>query len=175
MPDGPAHAGPSPFLDSSAVLVFAHGIVGRTDLPILEAVFSAAAAGVLVVSFTALAAAWSDPRLQRWPERRLFRIPVAVDVALGLLGVLLLAVTAYAGFAGTDDERDNLAPWMVSVAFWVGVPCASLLVGGVWRLLSRWRAIGRGAGWWRSAPAAASRPRRRPPRSGSGAGPRLPA
>ena len=36
---------------------------------------------------------------------------------------------------------------MVYVAFWVGVPFASLLLGDVWRLLSPWRAIGRGAGW----------------------------
>ena len=129
------------------MLVFAHGIVGRADLPIPEALFGAAAAAVLVVSFVALAAAWSEPRLQRWPERRLFRLPAAVDVVLGLLGVLALAVTAYAGLAGTESERDNLAPWMVYIAFWVGVPCASLIVGDVWRLLSPWRAIGRGAGW----------------------------
>jgi hypothetical protein len=129
------------------VLVFAHGIVGRTDLPIPEAVFGAAAAGVLVVSFAALASAWSTPRLQRWSERRLLALPAPVDVALGALGVALLLVTAYAGLAGTENERDNLAPTMVYVAFWVGVPCASLLLGDVWRLLSPWRAIGRGAGW----------------------------
>jgi hypothetical protein len=129
------------------VLVFAHGIVGRADLPIPEALFGAAAAAVLVVSFAALAAAWSEPRLQRWPERRLFRMPAAADVALGLLGVLVFGVTAYAGLAGTRNERDNIAPWMVYIAFWVAVPCASLLLGDVWRLLSPWRAIGRVTGW----------------------------
>ena len=36
---------------------------------------------------------------------------------------------------------------MVYVAFWVGIPFASLLLGDVFRLLSPWRAIGRGAGW----------------------------
>ena len=36
---------------------------------------------------------------------------------------------------------------MVYVAFWVGVPFASLLLGDVWRLISPWRALGRGAGW----------------------------
>jgi hypothetical protein len=129
------------------VLVFAHGIVGRTDLPIPEAVFGVAAAGVLVVSFAALASLWSTPRLQRWPERRLVRLPAAADVLLGTLGVAVLLVTAYAGLAGTENERDNLAPTMVYVAVWVGVPCASLLLGDVWRLISPWRAIGRGAGW----------------------------
>jgi hypothetical protein len=129
------------------VLVFAHGIVGRADLPIPEAVFAAAAAGVLVVSFVALASLWSTPRLQHWGERRLVRLPVAADVLLGAVGVAALLVTAYAGLAGTGNERDNLAPTMVYVAFWVGVPFASLLLGDVWRLISPWRAIGRGAGW----------------------------
>jgi hypothetical protein len=129
------------------VLVFAHGIVGRADLPIPEEVFGAAAAGVLVLSFAALASLWSAPRLQEWRERRLLRLPVAVDVVLGALGVLVLLVTAYAGFAGTENQRDNLAPTMVYVAFWVGVPFASLLLGDVWRLISPWRAIGRAAGW----------------------------
>jgi len=145
--DGPASAGPSAFLDSPAVLVFAHGIVGRADLPIPEELFGVAAAAVLVVSFAALAALWSQPRLERWPHRRLVRLPVAVDVVLGAVGVLALAVTAYAGLAGTGSERDNLAPTVVYVAFWVGVPCVSVLLGDVWRLLSPWRAIGRGAGW----------------------------
>jgi hypothetical protein len=129
------------------VLVFAHGIVGRADLPIPETVFGAAAAGVLVVSFAALAALWSSPKLQRWPERRLLRLPVAADVVLGALGVFVLLVTAYAGLAGTENERDNLAPTVVYVAFWVGVPFASLLLGDVWRLISPWRAVGRAAGW----------------------------
>jgi hypothetical protein len=129
------------------VLVFAHGIVGRADLPIPEAVFGAAAAAVLVVSFVALAALWSKPRLERWPEWRLFPLPAAVDVVLGLFGVLVFLVTVYAGLAGTNNQSNNLAPWMVYVAFWVGVPCASLIVGDIWRLLSPWRAIGRGAGW----------------------------
>jgi hypothetical protein len=129
------------------VLVFAHGIVGRADLPIPEEVFAAAAAGVLVVSFAALASLWSTPRLQEWRERRLVRLPVAADVVLGALGVFVLLVTAYAGLAGTENQRDNLAPTMVYVAFWVGVPFASLLLGDVWRLISPWRAIGRAAGW----------------------------
>ena len=129
------------------MLVFAHGIVGRADLPIPEAMFAAAAAAVLVLSFLALAGLWSTPRLQRRQERRLVRVPVLVDVVVGALGVLVFAVSAYAGLAGTENERDNLAPTVVYVAMWVGVAFASLLLGDVWRLISPWRAIGRTAGW----------------------------
>ena len=129
------------------MLVIAHGIVGRADLPIPEELFGAAAAAVLVVSFLALAAGWSRPRLEHVRERPLFRIPLAVDVVLGAVGVAAFAVTVYAGLAGTDSQQDNLAPTAVYVAFWVGVPFASLLFGDVFRLLSPWRALGRAAGW----------------------------
>ena len=111
------------------MLLFAHGIVGRADLPIPEALFGAAAAAVLVVSFLALAAGWSTPRLEPCRERPLFRIPLAVEVLLGAIGVAVFAIIVYAGLAGTDSQQDNLAPTAVYVGFWVGVPFVSLLFG----------------------------------------------
>jgi hypothetical protein len=128
------------------VPIIAHGLVGRADLPVPEGLFIAAAAVVLVLSFVALAGLWSRPRLQATGERRLFRLPRAVDAVLGAVGVLVFAICVYAGLAGTSQQADNLAPTMVYVAFWVGVPVASLLLGDIWRLLSPWRAIGRAAG-----------------------------
>ena len=127
--------------------VFAHGLVGRADLPIPKALFAAAAAAVLVVSFVALASLWSTPRLQEPRERRLFRLPLAVDAVLGVVGVVAFGAVVYAGLAGTDSEQDNLAPTAIFVILWVGVPFASLLFGDVFRLLSPWRAIGRAVGW----------------------------
>ncbi len=147
------------------MVLFAHGLVGRADLPIPKAVFAAAAAAVLVVSFLALAAAWAEPRLQAPRERRLFRLPLAVDALLGLTGVVAFATVVYAGLAGTDAELDNLAPTAVYVLLWVGVPVASLVFGDVFRLLSPWRAIGRAVGFVvaRVAPA---EPLTYPPRLG---------
>jgi hypothetical protein len=127
--------------------VFAHGLVGRADLPIPEGLFAGAAALVLVVSFAALALLWSTPRLQEPRERRLLRLPVVADILLGLIGVVTFVAVVYAGLAGTDSEQDNLAPNVVFVMLWVGVPFASLLFGDVFRLLSPWRAIGRTVGW----------------------------
>ena len=124
-----------------------HGIVGRADLPIPIVWFAVAAAVVLVVSFLALAAGWSRPRLERVPERPLFRVPLVVEALLGALGVFVFCVVVYAGLAGTDSQNDNLAPTAVYVGFWVGVPFATLLLGNVFRVLSPWRAIGRFAGW----------------------------
>jgi hypothetical protein len=154
------------------VLVFAHGIVGRADLPIPETLFAAAAAAVLVVSFVALALGWSRPRLAQLPERALLKFPQALDVLLGTLGVLAFAVTVYAGLAGTREASENLAPSVVYVAVWVGVPFASLLLGDVFGAISPWRALGRATGWvaGRLAPGALPEPLEYPERLG-----RLPA
>jgi hypothetical protein len=129
------------------VLLFAHAIVGRADLPIPVVWFAVGAAIVLVVSFLGLAAGWSEPKLARIPQRRLFPIPLLVEVLLGAVGVFAFAVVAYAGLAGVDSVSDNLAPKAVYVGFWIGVPFASLLLGDVFRLFSPWRAIGRATGW----------------------------
>lgn len=68
-------------------------------------------------------------------------MPRLADAVLGLAGVAVFAVTVYAGLAGTDIESDNLAPTLIYVGFWIGVPVASLVVGDVFRLLSPWRAV----------------------------------
>jgi hypothetical protein len=129
------------------VWVIAHGIVGRADLPIPEALFGAAAAAVLVVSFLALAAGWSRPRLEDPPERPLVPVPRLAEALAGLLGLAAFAVTVYAGLAGTESPQDNLAPTAVYVGVWLGVPFASLLLGDVFRAFSPWRAAGRAVGW----------------------------
>jgi hypothetical protein len=129
------------------VWVIAHGIVGRADLPIPTELFGVGAAVVLVLSFLALAAGWSRPRLERVRGRALVRLPFAVEVLLGAAGVLAFAATAWAGLAGTSAQSDNLAPTAVYVGFWIAVPFASLLFGDIFRLLSPWRAVGRATGW----------------------------
>ena len=129
------------------MVLFAHGIVGRADLPIPVSLFAAAAAAVLVVSFLALAAGWSRPRLETYATRRLLKIPLAVEVLLGAIGFFVFAVTVYAGLAGADSQSDNLTPTAVYVGFWVGVPFVTLLFGNVFRLVNPWRAVGRVSGW----------------------------
>jgi hypothetical protein len=126
----------------------AHGIVARTDLPIPVWLFGWAAAFVLIVSFAALAALWPNPRLQRdVPRRRLFHMPVAVDVVAGAAGLFALGVTVYAGLVGVQDTLGNLAPTVIYVVFWVGMVVASVLFGDIWRVLSPWRSLARAASW----------------------------
>ncbi|MDP9378467.1 MAG: fenitrothion hydrolase [Actinomycetota bacterium] len=125
----------------------AHGVVGRADLPIPPSLFAAGAAAVLVLSFVALAALWSRPRLAKLPAKSLVLLPRWVDVTLGALGVALLAAVVVAGLWGAQGERENLAPTLVFIVFWVGVPVVSLVFGDVFRLLSPWRAIARATAW----------------------------
>jgi hypothetical protein len=125
----------------------AHGISGRADLPIPPWLFAWAAAGVLVVSFLALATLWRSPRLERPRERVLGRVPAWLEAGAGALGVAAFALVVYSGLAGTREAAENLAPTAIYVLFWVGLAVASALVGDVFRALNPWRAIARAVAW----------------------------
>ncbi len=133
--------------------VAAHGIVVRGDLPIPAWLFAWAACLVLVVSFVALGTLWSRPLLEGYEPRRelppaLARILTApaLEALAGALSVGLLALTVYAGLEGAQVPTDNLAPTLVFVVFWVGLPFLSVVLGDVYRLVSPWRALGRALG-----------------------------
>ncbi len=112
----------------------AHGLAGRADLQIRSG-SSASARRSCSCCLRRAGALWSAPRLQR-SQAPAAPAALIVDVVLGTLGVLVFGLAVWAG-PGTDVERDNLGPTLVFVVFWVAVPFASLLLGDVWRLLSR--------------------------------------
>ncbi|HEU4701788.1 MAG TPA: fenitrothion hydrolase [Conexibacter sp.] len=119
----------------------AHGVSGSADVPIPEWMFAWAAAIVLIASFVALGALWPRPRLQQPRPRRVATIPLGVRTLCGLIGVGLYGVVVYAALAGTEVPTANLAPTVVYVAFWVGIPLSSVLLGDVFALFSPWRAL----------------------------------
>jgi hypothetical protein len=130
----------------------AHGIVGRSDLPIPEWLFGWAAAVVLVVSFVALAVLWPQPRLAGAdvkPLPRLSRVVLSrpVDLLCGAIGVFLLVLTIWAGLDGSETSTANFAPTFVYVIFWLGLVGASILLGNVFRAFNPWRALGRAVSW----------------------------
>ena len=137
----------------------AHGIAQRADLPIPEWLFAWGAALVLLLSFVALSVLWPKAVLAGVRERPLLRVPVAFEVLTGLLGVAAFASVVYAGLAGNQTATANLAPTVIFVLFWVGIPCASVLVGDVFAAVSPWRAVGRAAGWLAVRVARAELPR----------------
>ncbi len=136
------------------MLEIAHGIVGRTDLPIPEWLFGWGAAMVLVVSFVALAVLWPEPRLQdgggfRALPRGLSRVLLSrpLDVLCGAVGVFLLGLTIYSGLSGSQTATNNFAPSFVFVIFWLALVPLSLLFGDIFKAFNPWRAIGRAVAW----------------------------
>jgi hypothetical protein len=121
----------------------AHGLAGRSDLPVPGWLAGWGAAAVLVISFVGLATLWSTPRLEEPRARVLLRIPRVLDVACGAIGVALFAGVVYAGFAGSQVATANALPTFVYVVFWVGLVPVSALLGDVFRAFNPWRAVGR--------------------------------
>ncbi|WP_424188223.1 hypothetical protein ACOBQX_09460 [Actinokineospora sp. G85] len=122
----------------STGLVLAHGLGGRSDLPVpLWLALNAGAAAVLV-SFAALTVLWRTPRLRGSAAGRPVRlwVPRAGLKALGL--VLLLG---FLGVAWFGPAAHNPAPAWFYVWFWVGLVPVSLLFGPVWRLANPLRTL----------------------------------
>ena len=125
----------------------AHGVAAKADLPIPAWMFAWAASLVLLVSFAGLALLWRSPRLAASGTAELVSLGQWLDVVAGVWSVAAFAVVCWAGLTGTLVSTANILPTAVWVAFWVGVPVISAVFGDVFRLLSPWRALARGAGW----------------------------
>lgn len=128
---------------------WAHGLVGRQDLPIPRWLFGWAAAVVLIVSFVALAVLWPKPRLEQAAWRPLrgraanALVSPPAEAVAGAIGALLLVAVVWSGLAGVQSPAENLAPTLVYIVFWLGFVPASVLFGDVFRAFNPWRAIGR--------------------------------
>jgi hypothetical protein len=128
---------------------FAHGLVGRADLPIPRWLFAWAAAIVLVVSFAALSTLWREPKLEEDGFRplpdglSLAIVNPVTEVAAGLIGVGLLVLVVVSGLFGSQTALSNFTPTFVYVIFWVGLVPASILFGDVFRAFNPWRATAR--------------------------------
>ncbi len=134
--------------------VLAHGIGGIRDLPVPRYVFFYGAAGVLVVSFVALAVLWRKPVLATRADGR--PLPAALQrllpatplrAVLGGASLALLVFLWLGAIVGSDSSGANFTPTFVYVFFWVGMPLAVALLGNVWSVLDPWRAGADGAGW----------------------------
>ncbi|ART74454.1 hypothetical protein NWT09_27885 [Mycolicibacterium sp. jd] len=132
-------------------VVLAHGVGGRSDLPIPVWLAMYAAGFVLVVTFFGLATLWRTPKLRGIEAgrtvpglaQRIIDAP-AVRRALRGIGVALLAITLAVAAFGPDDPSRNPAPTWFFVWLWVGVPFASMLIGPFYRALNPLRAISAG-------------------------------
>ena len=131
--------------------ILAHGLGGRSDLPVPLWIAVYGGASAVVISFLALGAFWLTPRLKGSSAGRplpeaLQRLIDARTTRSGLrmFGVLLFAITLLAAALGPDDSSRNPAPTWLYVWLWVGLVPASLAFGPVWRLLNPLRAFSAG-------------------------------
>jgi hypothetical protein len=133
---------------SPAGLVLAHGLGGRSDLPVDPGLAAAGAAAAVAVSFFMVAD--RRPRSRTYhrsneppPAAALVEEPQSSVVARVLQVLVLLASIAVViiALAGPLRPRSNLAPYALYVVFWVGLVPASLLFGPVWRLLNPLRTV----------------------------------
>ncbi|MGW0803173.1 hypothetical protein [Nonomuraea sp. NPDC002799] len=119
-------------------LLLAHGVGGRSDLPIPLFYAYAGAFAALVVSFLALGLLWADPRFRGDRAGRVIAVRLP-DRPPRILTLLVALYTLGWLVAGPVDE--NAGPYLVYVLFWVGLVPASLLLGPVWRTLSPFRLL----------------------------------
>lgn len=131
--------------------ILAHGLGGRSDLPVPLWLAVYGGVSAVVLSFLALGAFWLTPKLKGESAGR--PIPEAFQrlidarptrIALRALGVLLFAITVLAAALGPNESATNPAPTWLYVWLWVGLVPASLAFGPVWRLLNPLHAFSAG-------------------------------
>ena len=124
----------------------AHGVGGRTDLPVPAWQLAWAASFAVAASFVALGMFWDTPKFRsaaagRTLSRPLQRACRVQSRVVGAIGLLALAVLLYAGLAGNTNPSVNIAPVAVYIVFWVGLQVVSVLVGDVWSHMNPFRSL----------------------------------
>ena len=127
-------------------MIVAHGIGGRTDLPVPLSVLITGAAAVLVITFLALGFLWTRPRLQDGPryDGPARSLPVRGALAtVGLLGLLSVVGQVIPPLLGAERvvTRPTIAPVMVWVVFWLVIPFTGAVVGNWYTDLNPWRTL----------------------------------
>ena len=130
----------------------AHGIGGRSDLPLPAWQLAWAAGFSVASSFVALGAFWSQPRLVAAATGRVLvalrRSGIRMlGVAAKLVGVFLLGIVMYAGWRGNPNGAVNIAGDAFLIWFWVGLQLIAVLVGDVWRAFNPYPTIADSAAW----------------------------
>ncbi|MBT5581735.1 MAG: hypothetical protein HOJ56_15635 [Acidimicrobiaceae bacterium] len=130
----------------------AHGIGGRTDLPLPAWQLVWAAGFAVASSFVALGAFWSTPRLaDAAVGRSLLSVRTTGMRVLfsltRLFGLFLFVIVLIAAWAGNINSAVNLSGDAFLIWFWVGLQVASFLIGDVWRLFNPFETIADGAAW----------------------------
>ena len=128
----------------------AHGLGGRSDLPVplFIAVYGAVIA--LLVSFAALSFFWKEPKFVGEGGRPLSAgLQGALDapylgILLRIIGLLAFILMLSVAWFGSNDVATNPAPAWFYVTLWVGLVPASIVFGPVIKAFSPHRTIAAG-------------------------------
>jgi hypothetical protein len=132
---------------------FAHGIGGRTDLPVPRWLFVFGAGTALIVSFVALSTLWTKPRFEgrptpsarpSWIQSVLTNRGLEWTIRIVML--LFFVVVAMAS-ARRASDTETIGPIVVYAWFWVGLAIAHALFGNLWATVSPFDTIGRLVGF----------------------------
>jgi hypothetical protein len=150
----------------------AHGIGGIRDLPVPGWLFLVGGATVLVVSFVALAALWTTPKLEVGAGQPLprglqrFLLSAYLRVVVSGLSLAFFCVIWTAAAFGSERASANLAPSFIYITFWVGMVVITIVLGNVWSVLDPWRAAADAVAWGARAVGWSREARRYPGRLG---------
>jgi hypothetical protein len=125
------------------------------DLPLPLEVFLFAGGLILVVAFAVVATRQPQDRPEEVTAESLERPMERPSRAAEIIGVGGLVLVVVAGIAGVDNPSRNLAPVLVNVLFWLGLPLAEIVFGDLYASLNPWRALAQ----WTGLGEAATRPK----------------
>lgn len=134
------------------IVLPAHGVGGRADLPVPFWLALWGAGIAVVLSFAALGVLWPTARLRDDKGVPLPRLQRVLDNAVlrWALRVVALAVTLVllaAAFLGSSGVEANPLPWFLFIVLWVGLVPLSLLFGPVWQVVNPLRTVHALASW----------------------------
>jgi len=135
--------------------LLAHGIGGRTDLPLPAWQLAWAAGFSVAISFVALGAFWERPHLAAAAKGRVLWAAVGpgsrlVEVVLKLTGLFLFGVVLFAAWRGNTNFAVNISGDAFLIWFWVGLQFVSALFGDVWRAFNPYFTVADSAAWMKS-------------------------
>ncbi len=130
---------------------WAHGIGGRTDLPLPAWQMTWAAGFAVASSFVALGAFWSRPllhdaakgrELPGWLQPTAWIFWVTKTIGVAMFGLLL-----YAAWFGNENSAVNISGDAVFIVFWVGLQILSAVIGDIWSAFNPFITIADTAAW----------------------------
>lgn len=132
--------------------LLAHGIGGRTDLPLPAWQLAWAAGFSVAISFVALGAFWERPHLAAAARGRALWTAIGpparlLEALCKLIGVAFFAVVLYAAWWGNTNFAVNISGDAFLIWFWVGLQFVSAVFGDVWRAFNPFFTIADVAAW----------------------------